>query len=611
MAALRKEKAKPVSSEPHDQIPFACHLNAQTVITKNVELIQIIKITGRGGLGDDQFRENLKEVLNEHINPAKFAVWIHTLRARKNVVETGREDFIKHVDVLWKQALPDELKFANTVYISLVRDFAKFSLLKPQNYLRSLIRRLEEGRFNRVIEEHDEELTIIADGIISALKKFKAKKLEIVQRNGIYYSEPAEFLHKLLTFSDARIPVRLGDMSRNLYAEEFRFNFYTGQVETVGKNGRSFGTVLTIKETSFLKASALMELLNTNYEIVISEAIDFALGNQRLPKYRYQKYVNSLSDDRQFTELMGGNEINPQEEDFAAHQLNIFISRKTPKELALAVNDINRKLSDLGIIAYIEDLALERSFWSILPGNFSFLRRQGLVAKSEIAGFACLGVDKFASIDGCMFGEPVTFFETAEGQPYALHFLNEGQSNILITGGVFEERQVICNLIASEAAKFGINIVFYDESGRFEGFAQSLGAQYLTVLDLDVVKESITDKTLIIINSLQNLVEHDNLDYMFNFLDHAAAKNAEIIALAEYSDNCEALLPNFRTQIFLHGDAEGNADHFDLFEDELKIIDLLDPDNFYFKHEFDELILRFRPSERLIMDLLEGDGNEQ
>ena len=52
-----------------------------------------------------------------------------------------------------------------------------------------------------------------------------------------------------------------------------------------------------------------------------------------------------------------------------------------------------------------------------------------------------------------MFGEPVTFFETAEGQPYALHFLNEGQSNILITGGVFEERQVVCNLIASEAGE--------------------------------------------------------------------------------------------------------------------------------------------------------------
>ena len=126
-------------------------------------------------------------------------MWIHTLRIQKKVVETGREDFVKHIDVLWKQNLPDELKYANTVYISLVRDFSKFSLLKPQNYLRSLIRKLEEGRFNRVIDEHNEELTNVSDGIISGLKKFKAKKSGRLSNGTIYYyTEPAEFLRKAI-----------------------------------------------------------------------------------------------------------------------------------------------------------------------------------------------------------------------------------------------------------------------------------------------------------------------------------------------------------------------------------------------------------------------------
>ena len=118
-------------------------------------------------------------------------------------------------------------------------------------------------------------------------------------------------------------------MSRSLYPEEFKFNFYTGQIETVHDNGKSYGTVITIKETSFLRAAVLMELLNTNYEIVISEAIDFSRGNRRLPKYRYQKYINSLSDDRQFVELMGGAHETPQTEDFR---------RASAKHLHLAQN---------------------------------------------------------------------------------------------------------------------------------------------------------------------------------------------------------------------------------------------------------------------------------
>ena len=81
---------------------------------------------------------------------------------------------------------------------------------------------------------------------------------------------------------------------------------------------------------------------------------------------------------------------------------------------------------------------------------------------------------------------------------------------------------------------------------RFEGFAKSLGAQYMTVLDLDVMKESITDKTLVIINSLHKLADENNLDYMFNFLDQAAAKNAQDnCACGIFSDNCEALAAKF------------------------------------------------------------------
>ena len=606
MAATPKEKQKIQSFDTHELVPFACHINAQSLVTKNVELVQVIKLERSGGADDDTFRNSIRAALNKHVDPSKIAVWVYTTRTKKQIVESGNENFTNHIDALWKQALPDELRYINNVYISLVIDFNKFPLWQPHNYLRSLHNKAEERRFNGIIEENHQELTSIADKIIDELNNFGARRLEIVKRDGVYYSEPMEFFHKLLTFSDAPVPVKLGDISRYLYPEKFNFNLYSGQVAIDDGEKNSYGSVITLKESILLDASALKEILNTGYELIISEAIDFSFGNKKLPEYQYQKYVNSLTEDKRFVEIMGGSNDEPVAENFALHQLSILIIRNNLKDFNLSINDLSQKLKDLGIVCYIEDIYLERSFWAMLAANFAFLKRQTLVSHEEVAMFASLGTDKFTAIEDCMFGEPVTFFENHNGGAFALHFLNDGMSNILITGNDAERKQLLANLIVAQASRFPLNILFYDESKKYKNFADSLNAEYFDKLDLEAIKTKIQNKSVIVINSLKQWLALSDHDAIFDFLDYAASKNATIICLADYADNAEALLPNFRTQIFLTGDVDNYPDHFDLFEDEIKIIDLLEADNFYFKHGYDELVLNFRSTEKLTQALLNG-----
>jgi len=361
-----------------------------------------------------------------------------------------------------------------------------------------------------------------------------------------------------------------------------------------------------LKEAHQLTANALQDLLNTDYELMISESVDMSFGNKILPEYKYQKYVNSLTDDRKFVDIMGGKGNEPEAENFALHQINILIMRPTQKDFTRTLADISAKLENLGIVSHIEDLHLERSFWAMLPGNFAFLKRQQLVSHDDIAVFASLGTDKYTAVEDCMFGEPITFFENHNGGAFSLHFLNGGQSNILISGATLEERQILANLITAQGAKLGMNILFYDESGKYENFAKSINATYMKILDLDALKEHTGEKTLIVINSMKKILDHGNLDFVYSFLDYAASRNAMIIAGADFADDCEALLPNFLTQIFLHGDVEKYADHFDLFEDEIRLIDLLEGDSFYYKHGFDELILNFRPTKELVETLTGG-----
>ena len=83
----------------------------------------------------------------------------------------------------------------------------------------------------------------------------------------------------------------------------------------------------------------------------------------------------------------------------------------------------SRKLEELGIVFYIEDLGyLERSFWAMLPGNFAFLNVSTCCSHDEIAAFATMGRDKFTAVDDCMFGEPVTFLKTTKAAPFRCIF---------------------------------------------------------------------------------------------------------------------------------------------------------------------------------------------
>lgn len=608
MAASPKQKQQARSFDTHELTPYACHFNLRSLVTKNAELVQFIKLTNNARLPDDEFREAIRTALNEHVDPSKIALWIHTIRTQKTISETGNESFATHLDYLWKKSLPDELRYANTIYISLVIDFQRFPMWQPQNYLRSLNPRAEEKRFNRVIDEHEVQITEVTDKIVEDLKKFGAKRLEIVNREGVYYSEPMEFLHKLLTFNEEPAPVPLGDISRNLYKEHFSFNLYNGQITMSAKDGDHIGAVITLKESYLLTANALKDILNTDYELVISEVVDLSFGNKKLPEYKYQKYVNSLTEDRKFVELMGGRDYEPEAEDFGLSQVNILLMRRNPKEFLHALTDLSQKLESLGIVAHVEDLHLERSFWAMIPGNFSFLKRQQLVSHNEIARFATLGMDKFTAVENCMFGEPLTFFENHNGGAFALHFLNDGQSNLLISGATLEERQILANLIAAQGVKLGMNVVFYDESGKYENFAKSINATYMTVLDFDQIKEKTGPKTLILLNSIKKIISNDDPEFVNNFFDYTSGRNAVVMALADYTDNCEALLPNFNSQIFLSGEVEKYADHFDLFEDEIRLIDLLDADSFYFKEGFDEMVLNFRPSPELVDALTKGSG---
>ncbi len=603
----KKEIDKSREFELNEFVPFACQYSEKTLITKNAELLQTIKLSNSGHLSDDDFREQIISSLNELIDPARFAVWMHTVRTKQKGGENEEySNLPAHVDYLWKSCLPSSLKYKNHIYITFIRDFAKINHLLPHNYLRSLNHKMERKYRDSLLAQHELELTDLTDAFLQKLSRFSPERLEVYEEQGKYYSRQMEFIGKIMHFNEMRFELTLCDYSRKIVPYALGFNNYSGIFSFVSNHTRFYGSVLTFKEAHNLPATALQDLLNVDTEMVIYQSLDFAFGNKHWNVIRKQVEISDISHSRELNNIVQLEQKTKK--DFVLQQTGLIIANDSQQALSAALKEVNQIFSDLGIISFNEDVRIEGSYWSSLPANFSFMRRQHSVTRENIAPFTSFGSDKFTLVDDCMFGDPITFFEDSNGFPHALHFLNSGQSNTLLISKEPEKRHFLANLLAAQSAKLGAQVIYYDAYNRYENLIRNIGGIYFNTPDMEKIRAQLNgQKSVIVFNSISHILQSESgHEFFTNFIDAVNDQNAVVISCADYSDNCEALLPNFRTQFFTGGEIEPYANHFDIFEDEIDIINFLGEANLYLKEGYSELVLKFNPPEKLVNILLGG-----
>jgi len=596
----------------HEFIPYACYYSEDTLLTKNGELIQFIKLDDSGGASDDEFRKAVSLAINSSIDPALNSVWIHTCRNRSQAKSFTRGSYHQYIDFLWRNHLPKEIHFVNEIYISVVVDSAQFEPWRIQEYTRSLSKKAEERFRNSQLAEKYNQLNSVVQNIVAKLNKYKPHKLGLYKENGKYYSEHMEFIKSLMGIAEAKMELPLGDLSVSLKPDHIDFNTYTGRFYLEDGAVKRCGSVISFKEIVGITSYALQDLLNSDSEFVISQAVDFAFGNKYLPALKDQLYINSVSADDKFlksADLLNAQPVNP--ENFVLQQTDITIIKPTQAELDASIAKVQKNLQELGIISHLEDLNAERGFWANQAGNFSFLKRQTLMKRNDIACFACFGVDKYTSVEDCLFGRPVTFLQTQDDDIFALHFLNNGHGHFLIVGQDEMDRQSFANLISVQAAAASAKIIFYDHFHKYSDFAQALDAEYIEELDLDKIASRLDGQVhVVVINSIKPILDANAHKSFAKFLDYAASKNCIVICCEDYEENCELLLPNFTTSIFFpcYEITDKFADNYDIFEDEKQVIEFISDGNVYMRHGYEEFVIKFNPSEELTRALLEGKG---
>jgi len=473
-----------------DFVPYACHWDPYTIVTKNGELLQTIKITGfiheqlAHDEDDTDLRSKIRDAVLQYIDSTQYAVWVHTIRRKKSLQAGGafKRDFAGYLDRFWNDRNDWEHQFTNEVYVTVVHEGQSAKLFDPAGFARGILPRIDQKYRERYLDETCEKLGAVMERMLPILESYGAVRLGVVQRDGIYYSELCAFLGKLTTMLDLDFPVSDVDIAHALTDYDVTFGFNAMEVRMRADGRRRFGSMLTMREYRELPTALLDRLLQIPAEFIISQCFDFIHAKGALKGFQYQKELFDISDASMLAEKTGLTNILSSNKgnavDFGLHQLSVFLLADSVKAMEAGVTKAVAALGALGMIPMREDIKFEECYWAQLPANFEFIKRLKPINTARIAGFANLSNFPAGQKEGNHWGAAVTTFHTAAHTPYFFNFHDKDNGHTTIIGPYGAGKTVLMNFLLAQARKFDNRLFFFDRGRGSEIFVRSLGGAY-------------------------------------------------------------------------------------------------------------------------------------
>lgn len=479
-----------------DFVPYACLYDADTVMTKNGELLQIIKITGftYEAISSEEadLRSVIRQALVRSIPSDDYAVWFHTIRRKKRLSPDVPfpDPFSGQLHEAWKKRNEWDRKFINELYVSIVHEGQSADITSVKGFFEGLIPAYDKRVRNQYLDRVSQALRTTVDRLLSNLQEFGAKRLTIVEREGICYGEHLEFLEKLINLEERPMPIQTIDLSHYLAGGELSFAYNAMEVRTA-EGERRFGSVLTLKEYKESSLYHIDEILQLPCEFIVSQCIDFISARRALKSFESQQYYLRVSGDTDLAETIELHDIvssNRQRmTDYGEQQTSIFVIGYGVAEMERSLKIVREALAKIGIIAVREDLKFEEAYWAQLPANFNFIARLANINTTHVAGFVNIHNYPAGNARGCPWGPPVTLFYTAAGTPYFFNFHLGNNGHTTVIGPPDTGKDVLVNFLLAGARKYRNRLFYLDATGNARSFVTAIQGNYF---DLD--KEGVS-----------------------------------------------------------------------------------------------------------------------
>jgi type IV secretion system protein VirB4 len=472
-------------------IPYARFVDAETIETKNGNLIQVIKVDGLlAEAMDDELiniEKHIRQSLIMSLTDSTTSFYFHTIRQKANTAMKGiyGNDFLQSLHDKWQKKIGSRDYYVNEHYITIIKKPPVGKIRRFSDLLKSLTSVFDREERERFRQDTLNELQKISRQILTTLAHYGVKKLcnSPATKTGIP-SESLSFLASLINLETRDLIAPPSDLSSNMAYKRLFFDSTRGMIALRGVNNTvSYAAILAIKNYSHVtQAGMLDKLLDIKAEIILAQSFSPIEKESIRNKVKEAQRNQAQSDDGQtsasdkISEVL--DEVGSSEATLGEHQLMLLCKADTLARLETTVAEIDAALNQIGVIALREDVGVQPAFFSILPGNFPYLTRKALVLSKNMASLASLHNTSRGKEKGNYWGQAVTVLETISGSPYYFNFHVMDVANTFMIGPQGSGKTLLQAFLLGQSMKMGGRLVVLDKDRGLEIFVRAQGGSY-------------------------------------------------------------------------------------------------------------------------------------
>ncbi|WP_395877737.1 VirB4 family type IV secretion/conjugal transfer ATPase [Ehrlichia muris] len=464
-------------------IPSACHYDESTILNKDGELVQILKIEDyvvSHYINDKDLRAAVRNSIINSIKVPEVSFWIYTVRkphkfdfVRRNINDISDVLSDAHLNNIGQRAT-----YINELYIAVVTSCLPETM---KGVFGALSFSYIKNKHKDFLKKRIIRLNKVTENILENLKKFEARKLGlIVVDKEKVRSELVEFLYYLTMMHHKECFLDMADLSGICSDCNIEMGFNTFKVSY--NNYQRFGAILAIKDYKDSPLDALDQCLQQDYEFIIVEIIRFTKSKDALKLFQKQAMCLEFSNDARLRKISNIDNFVSVDADswlsFCERKISFVITSNTLPQLHSNVDKTVASLASLGIICVRCDLTLEDDFWAHLPGNFAYVLNLRYTLIKYACAFSLLHYFPSGALQGNKWGQAVTMFFSNKGKPYFFSFHVLGAGHTLMVGSLQSSVTMLLNFLLSESRRLNTRIVLLDYTGKSIIFVKAIGGQY-------------------------------------------------------------------------------------------------------------------------------------
>ncbi len=470
-------------------IPYDHHWDSHTLITKNRELLQTLKLEGFAfETADDEdvdLKKSVRNNLFKSIGTGNYALWFHTIRRKRPVTVEGAFPlgFAEYVERKWRRKHENQVNYSNDLYITIVYKKDTQGAAKLEQSLKMLASPADREAWKFELVAAANELTDLTSRLIGSLKEYRPRCLGIRKTKDGEFSELMEFLGAVVNCGEwSPMLVPSGQIAR--YLPTHRLYFGKRAMEVRGPDNKSrYAGMISIREYSAKTNAGMLDaFLRLPFEFVMAQSFIFtnrqdsiaAISlHQRRMKSGGDKAVSQANELSNAMDLAMSGHIA-----FGRHHLSLVCITDSLKQLEDATSLAYGELVNSGMMPVRETINMQPAYWAQLPANFPYIARGAVINTFNLASFVSLHNYPIGKRDGNHWGPAVTLLDTTSGTPYFFSFHVRDVGHTTIIGPTGAGKTVLMNFLCAQAQKFNCRMFFFDKDRGAELFIRALGGNY-------------------------------------------------------------------------------------------------------------------------------------